>query len=161
MSLSTTVTLSLKATLKSVLDLVSADAPLSYAFSKALATGTGSGLADAIFSDHRAVSEGADLDLKGALKDATGAAFTPAKLKMALIFAKTTNVANLKIGGDAASVPLFGDPTDVLLLPPGGLFFWLAPVAGVAVTATTGDILQIDSTTVTDEYDVVLIGTSA
>ena len=61
-------------------------------------------------------------------------------------------------------VPLFLAASDGLDVKPGGCFLWLAPDAtGVAVTAGTGDLINIanssSGTSVT--YDVVIIGASA
>jgi hypothetical protein len=61
-------------------------------------------------------------------------------------------------------VPLFLAASDGIDVPPGGVFLWACPADGkVTVTASTGDLLNIDNsgagTSVT--YDVVIIGCSA
>lgn len=152
--------------LQSALDLVTSSAPLQLKHTVDLADGVGAAQADMIWSDQRtiAASTTEDLDLAGALLDAFGAAFTPAKVKAVIVRAASGNTNNVVVGGDAAAVPIFADPTDTVAVQPGGIFVLVAPgLAGYAVTATTGDIIQVANsgagTTVT--YDIVIIGTSS
>jgi hypothetical protein len=51
--------------------------------------------------------------------------------------------AVLQVGGDAASVPLFGAVADFLIVQAGGILLVTAPVDGYAVTGSTGDIVQL------------------
>lgn len=164
--LTTRIAVTLDAALTSALDLVSPSAALVKKYTKSLASGVGADQADRIFSDTRtiAASTAEDLDLSGSLLDALGGTFILVKVKLIMIVAAAANTNSLKIGGDAASIPLFGAVADFIVLPPGGVFLWTAPAAaGLAVTATTGDILQVENggagTSVT--YDVIIIGTSA
>ena len=104
-----------------------------------------------------------DLDLQGSLLDALGAAFTPAKLKCVYIESATANTTNLTLFGDAASVPILNTAATTTTLLPGGLFFICnPPLAGIAVTAATADIIQITNASgATATVNVVLIGTSS
>jgi hypothetical protein len=133
-------------------------------FSLSLSSGTGASAADKIFSEQRTIAASGtyDLDLQGSLTDGLGAAFTPAKIKCLAVFAAAGNTNDVQVGGDTASVPLFGAVADYISVKPGGVLILCHPGAGFAVTATTGDILQFanssSGTSVT--YDVIVIGTS-
>lgn len=166
MALDTTVQLNVNALLYNALDLGVASAPLIKSYVIAMATGTGTGQADKIFHDTRTLTASGteDLDLAGVLTDPFGAALTFAKLKAVLIKAADANTNNVVLSRPAANgVPLFSAASDAISILPGGVFCWVAPGAGVTVTAGTGDLLTFTnsagSTSVT--YDVVLIGTSA
>lgn len=167
MPLTTTIDLGVSATLTSALDLVTAAAPLAYSKRTTLATGTGAGQADRVWSDNRTIAASGteDLDLAGVLTDAFGAAFTLVKLKAVLIVASAANTNSVRVTRPATNgVPIFLAAADGLDVVPGGTFLWVAPnAAAVTVTAATGDLLTVSNsssgTSVT--YDVVIIGTSA
>jgi hypothetical protein len=167
MALSTTLTAQLVANLTSALDLVTAAAPLSWSRQVTLATGTGANQADRIWSDTRTIAASAtdSLDLAGSLTDALGAAFTPARIKGLLVAAAAANTNNVNVNRPASNgVPLFLAAGHGIPVRPGGMFMWVAPdVTGVAVTAGTGDLIDIANsgagTSVT--YDIVIIGASA
>lgn len=132
-----------------------------------LTDGTASNKADRIFADQRSInaSSSENLDLAGALADPYGATITFAKVKAILVRAATTNGGNIVVGGaaSAAFVGPFGDSSDVLEIPAGGVAMLAAPAGGWPVTATTADILKIanDDSGAAGVYDVVIIGTSA
>ena len=166
MALSTRLHLTLAADLTSALDLATASVPLSISKTIEMATGTSTGLADKVFHDQRTLTASAteDLDLAGSLTDSLGTALTIVKLKALYIFAASANTNNVVLSRPAANgVPLFSAASDAISVLPGGILLWVAPGAGVTVTAATGDLLTITnsagSTSVT--YDVVIIGTSA
>ena len=105
-----------------------------------------------------------NLDLAGGLTDAFGVTLTFAKIKaIAIHNLSVTPGEVLKIGGHAsAAFPLFDNATDIYPLGPNGIFFiWEPSLAGKVVTATTADLLKIDSGAATIQYDIVIIGTSA
>ncbi|MBA2627185.1 MAG: hypothetical protein H0U85_04180 [Gemmatimonadales bacterium] len=164
MSLTARIAVSLTATLTSALDLVTSNSPTTVHHTQDFADGAGLDQASRVFSDQRtlAASAAEDLDLAGgSLSDAFGAALTFTKLKAVMIRAAKGNTNSVLVGGDAASIPIFGAVNDVIAIPPGGVFLITAPTAaGFTVTAATGDILQVANggagTAVT--YDVVLIG---
>lgn len=104
------------------------------------------------------------LDLSGGLTDAFGDAATFAKVKCVYIANKNTTAGDsVKIGGDSNAFLLFDAANDVYELGPGGVFLvWEPCLAGLPVTAGTGDILKIvnqSSNTVT--LDIVITGTSS
>lgn len=147
-------------------DLQTASAPLSLSQRIRLATGTGSSQADLMFTDTRTISASGteDLDLKGSLLTPLGQAFTPAKLKAIIVVAASGNTNNVNVTRSSSNgVPFLGAAGDLVPVLPGGVFAWVAPGAGVTVTAGTGDLITVanssSGTSVT--YDVVLIGTSA
>jgi hypothetical protein len=167
MTLNSTVTVSVQANLTSVLDLVTATAPLSTRVNKVLTSGTGANQADLVFSDTRtlAASANEDLDLAGALSSAFGSTLTFAKVKLVYIAAASGNTNSVRVTRPASNgVPLFLAASDGLDVRPGGVFLWMAPDAtAVTVTAGTGDLINVanssSGTSVT--YDVVILGTSA
>lgn len=120
------------------------------------------GKLDLLFSDTRTLAGSAneDLDLAGALTDAFGATLAMAELVVLFVKAKsganTINVTRPASNG----VPIFlaaGDGVPVLQ----GEYFLFVSQKGVAVTAGTGDKLNITNTgsgNVT--YDIVALGRS-
>lgn len=167
MSLTTVVSLLLQATQTKTADLSQPmdSAQISGNFS--WASGTGANQADLVFHDTRtlALSTAEDLDLAGGgLTDQFGTALAFAKVKALLIKSAAANGGNLEVGGDTASVPLFGAAADFIIVKPGGYLFLVAPAAaGYAVTPTSADIIQIANAdgAASATYDIVIIGTSA
>lgn len=170
MSLTTKLTVNLSAALTSAQDLASASVPLSLRQIVELADGTGAGHADRIFHDRRtlAASTSESLDLAGGLTDPLGASLTFARIKLMLIRAAAANTNNVLVGGAASNgfATFTADPTDKLVVRPGTTLLLATSdidATGYAVTAATGDLLQVANsaagTPVT--YDIVLIGASA
>jgi len=164
-SLTSSVNLRLNSTLTGTVGLATASVPLDQPYSKTFANGVGASQADKVYTTQLSITTGAttDLDLQGSLLDALGAAFTPAKLKCVYIESATANTTNLTLFGDAASVPILNTAATTTTLLPGGLFFMCnPPLAGIAVTAATADIIQITNASgATATVNVVLIGTSS
>jgi hypothetical protein len=166
MALSATIQAKINASHTNVLDLGTATFPLSVIQSLALTDGTGADQADRIFSDTRTLSASAteDLDLSGSLTNAYGTV-TFARIKAILVIADSANTNNVNVTRPASNgVPLFLAAGDGLPVRPGGIFMWACSDAtGVAVTASTGDLITLTnsagSTSVT--YTVIIIGASA
>lgn len=170
MPLTSRLNLTVSANLTTALDLVTAQAPLLKTYETVLATGTGAGQADRVFSDTRtlAASGTEDLDLAGVLTDAFGATVTFVKIKALIISAAAGNTNNVLVGGVAAGVASIITPaaTGIVVVRPGATFAVLAGVGdatGYAVTATTADLLHIANSAAgtSVSYDVIVIGTSA
>jgi len=166
MTMQTTIDVNLAAVLATALDLGSAQYSPVINKRISLATGTGAQQADQIFTDTRTVAaSGTDpLDLAGSLTGPLGGVLTFVKLKAILVRAAAGNANNVRVNRPATNgVPLFLAASDAIDVLPGGLFLWVAPGAGVTVTAATGDVINCDNsgsgTSVT--YDVAIIGTSA
>jgi hypothetical protein len=153
--------------LTTALDMGTGRAPQSLSKSMSLASGTGAGKADRIFSDRRtlAASASESLDLAGVLLDVFGATITFARIKGLIIAAGNTNDV---VVGAAASTPwatLLG-ATHTLTLRPGAFVAvgtGVADAVGYAVTASTGDLLKVANSggTTGVTYDVHIIGASA
>ena len=166
MPLDTKISVRVKATHTRALDLGTATLPLEKLVEIALATGTGTSQADYMFTDTRtiAASSNEDLDLAAALSDAFGTTLTFVKVKAILIKAADGNTNNVRVTRPASNgVPLFLAASDGLDVTPGGVFLFIAPGAGVTVTAATGDLINVanSSSGSSVTYDVIIIGTSA
>lgn len=166
MPLTATLAASVIADQSAAIDLGTVAFPLRKYATATLANGTGANQVDRLWTDTRTVAgSGTDaLDLAGSLVDAFGTTITFVKLKAVLITAAAGNTNNVRVNRPASnSVPLFLAAADGIDVLPGGLFMWVAPGAGITVTPTTGDLLNVDNsgagTSVT--YDIVLVGTSA
>jgi len=168
MALSTELYLKLTATLTGTADLVTPSAPLTLANFTTLTSGTGDHAADMMWSDTRTLSASAteDLDLAGSLSPHVGTGtLTFARIKLLYFAAASGNTNNVNITRPASNgVPWMLAAGDGFPLVPDGKFVWVAPnAAGIAVTASTGDLITVTnsagSTSVT--YDVVIIGASA
>lgn len=164
MTLTTRVAVTISAALTSALDLVTAGAPAVVKFVLDLAHGSGANQANKVFTDQRtiAASTTEDLDLNGGgLLDALGTVLVFAQVRVLYIKAAIANVNNITLFGDANSVPILGTAATTVTLKPGGIFLFVDPsAAGVAVTAGTGDIIQVANagagTSVV--YDIIIVG---
>jgi hypothetical protein len=170
MPLTSRFSLAVNANLTSALDLVTGSAPLLKTYETILATGTGAGQADKVFSDTRtlAASGTEDLDLAGVLTDAFGATITFARIKVLIVSAAAANTNNVLVGGVAAGLSTLIVPqtTGIVTVRPGATFAVVcgqADATGYVVTATTADLLHIANsaagTSVT--YDIIIVGASA
>lgn len=169
MALTSRLSVAVNAEQTSALDLTTASAPVAWARQVALATGTGAGQADLIFSDTRtlAASDTEDLTLTADLTGAFGATLTFVKVKALAIAAAAGNTNNVVVGAATSNAwATLLNSTGTVTLRPGAFFVAVAGIAdatGWAVTASTGDLLKVansaGSTGVT--YDIVVIGTSA
>ena len=166
MALTTDLLVRLSAALTSPLDLVTAAAPLDLTTRIQLASGTGAGAADMLWSDTRTLAASAteDLDLAASLTGPLGGTLTFAKVKLLYVTAAAGNTNDVVVSRAAAGIPLFAATGDSLPVKPGGCLLWCAPNAtGVAVTATTADTVTVTNsaggTGVT--YSIVVIGASA
>lgn len=162
----TKLAVSLDTVQTNALDLLTGRAPVELLKEISLGSGTGAQQVDRLFTDRRTLAASAteNLDLAGVLSDAFGAALTFAKLKAILVIADSANTNNVNVIREATNgVPAFLTAGDGVPVLPGGVFLWVAPGAGVTVTAGTGDLLTFTNsaagTSVT--YDVYLLGTSA
>lgn len=165
-SLKSRVELKVTGTLTNTLDLNEASAPLAALRTQDFANGVGASQANVIWSDRRTVNASTTEDLDfagGGLTDAFGAAVAPAKIRAVIITSAAANVQNITLFGDANSVPLLNTAATTVTLQPGGMYVFTAPAtAGVAVTAGTGDIIQVaNGAGVAITYDIIVIGTSS
>jgi len=140
--------------LNTVVDALSISASVNWTF------GTGANQANLLWHDKRSVTEaGENLNLYdgGVLKTAFGTLLTMTALKMVYIKNQDESLT-LLVGGATNGVPLFSDDSDILEIPPGGVFFWTCPTAA-GIDVTVNKNLKLDvKTTGTIEYDIVLLG---
>jgi hypothetical protein len=165
MSLTSRIRISVDALYMKQLDLGVAEDTFKYGKMITLLDGVGNGNADLLFHDQRtiAISGNEDLDLFGSLSNEFGVILSIAKLKALFIVAADLNTNNVRVTRPATlSFPLFLTTSDAIDVQPGGAFVFIAPNAGVTVSAGS-DVVNIANsgagTTVT--YDVVIIGASA
>lgn len=173
MALQTDVTLRIKGTATTALDMAmtratTIDKTLSGA---SLSSGTGVGQADVIWADEATLAGSAStvLDLiGGGLIDINGAAFAPAKIKLIYVEADAANNLsnNLQLIATASTgVPFLLALSNGIVIKPGGCALLYAPtLAGLAtVTATTGDNITLTNGAATNTitYRIVIVGTSA
>jgi hypothetical protein len=130
-------------------------------YEKVLANGTSDGQIDRVHSEALSVTTTpTDYDLSGSLTSDTGAGTTSFVDLSLIIITNDSSSGDLQVGGDAASIPIMGAAADYILVKPGGIFVWYAP-AGLAVTNSTADVLQIASSTGTVTGKMILAGRSA
>lgn len=131
-------------------------------------SGTTDNKQDLIWSDRRTlVATSEQLDLAGVLTAALGgSAITMVEVRgIAIVNRATSATSRLKLGAGAnpSFAGLFVATGDIILIPASGLFLWHAPLdgGGLTVTASTGDMLTLDSAAATITYDIVVWGVSA
>jgi hypothetical protein len=159
------VSISVEAQMDDVLDIGTAMYPVVFSAVSPFTDGTGANQAKKIFTDTRTLSASAaeSLDLYGSLVDAYGVTMNAAKLKAIVVTAAAANTNNVQVTRPASNgVPLFMAASDGIALTPGASFCAVFPDAnGVAVTASTGDLITFTnsagSTSVT--YTLILIYT--
>ena len=165
MSANVTVSLALAGVLDTVLDIGTAQHQISYSPSWPLTDGTGANNIAQVWTDNRtlAASASEQLDLNGVLTNAFGASVTLTKVKALVVRAAAGNTNDVVVGGAASNgfATMFGAATHTLKVKPGGVMVLVAPDAnGYAVTAGTGDLLQVANggagTSVS--YDILILG---
>lgn len=163
MTLVTKANIRVHTDLQNPLDLVTPVAPQLFSYVLDMTSGVGLNQADTVWSDRRslAASTTDSLDMAGALTTALGVAFTPARIKGIIL--RNRGAQNLALTRPANGVPWLTAAGDSIIVVPGGLQLWLAPTAaGIAVTAGTGDLIDVvNGAGVTVDYDIVIIGASA
>ena len=159
------VSIKVSAEIADVLDIATATMPVEFDAASVFTDGTGANQAKKIWHDTRTLSASAteSLDLYGGLTDAFGTTLNFAKIKAVVITAASGNTNSVQVTRPASNgVPLFMAASDGIALTPGASFAAVFPDAnGIAVTASTGDLLTLTnsagSTSVT--YTIIVIGT--
>lgn len=131
-------------------------------FAAELANGTADGEMNRVYSAAVALTTTpTDVDLSGALSSVLATGTTVSFVDLVGVFIVNTSTSgNIEVGGDANGVPAFGATNDIIRVLPGGCIFWYAPT-GVAVTNSTGDILQLAASTGTVNCKIVIWGRNA
>ncbi len=165
-SLTTRAQVQLSATLTNTSGLQTASAPLSVIKTVDLANGIALNQANVLYSATFAISTSATQSLDfagGGLLDAFGNAVGPAKIKCVYLGASPNNSTIVTAMGDTNNIPLLNTKATTFTLPPGAVFLYCDPsLAGIAVTAGTGDIIKlVNAAGATANVDVVVVGTSS
>ncbi len=164
MTLSLQATLKLNSELTSPLDLSTPTSALNFARQMGFTTGAGAKQADLIWGDRRTINASStdSLDLAGSLTGPFGNSLTFARIKLLIVAAATGNTNNVNVTRPSSNgVPWALAAGDGFPVVPGGLFLWYAPsAAGVAVTAGTGDLIDLVNSGAgsTVEYEIVIVG---
>lgn len=130
-----------------------------------LLNGTADGQIDRVLSaSGNATTTAIDFDLQGAITSPLNAqAIT--MTEVVGFFIQNTGVAGtdppLRVGGDPNGIPWAADKSDAALIPAGGCMFFYAGPAGIAVTAGTGDIIQIFTGSGDTDFKLIVFGRSA
>lgn len=144
-----TSTLSIKCVtaLTRTVDFGTSKLPITIGADTTVASGTSAGACDTVYAleaEVIAASGTLDIDLSAALTDPLGGAAVFAKVDAIILKASLSNTNNIHIGGDSAGIgTLFGNVADYIVVKPGGMIAIWGGGSGYAITATTGDILQI------------------
>lgn len=164
MSLTTSLSLNLRALLVSALDLSNVVCDLTIPRQIALADGAGVNAANLVYQDTVTLAGGGEtlLDLT-ALTDALGQAVSFARLKLIYLRNKSVTAGDVLQLGGAVSNGLdtlyVGTDAGQLVGPDGTALLVNPSAAGWAVTASTADILRIGNPGANAiECDIVLIG---
>lgn len=167
-TLTTAISLSLRASLQGTGDFSTPTSEIVKAITDSLANGTGLDSANLVFADQRALAGSAteNLDLSGALTNDLGETVVFARAKAILVELVTATAGYTLLVGGAASnqfATIFGDATDKLVVRGGGFaLLWAPDVTAYAVTAATGDLLKIDNPNAgAITYNIIIIGASA
>jgi hypothetical protein len=169
MPLTSRVTVELTGLLTAALDFTTPSSSVDIRQQFDLASGTGAGQADKIWTDQRTLTASSteDLDLAGVLTDAFGATITLARVKAILVRAAAANVNNVVVGGASATqwAALLGT-TGTVTLRPGALFVAAAGVAdatGYVTAAGATDFLKVANSGAGSSvvYDIAIVGCSA
>lgn len=123
--------------------------------------GVGSGQFNRHFFDTRQTAGNDDLDLSGVLVDVFGTLLAFTSIVGLIIIPKSTNTANLLVGGGANpwAAP-WGAVGDIIKVPPNGLLALFGfDATGIGpVVAGTGDILRVAAAAGTVDYDIGILG---
>lgn len=127
-----------------------------FAYDKTFLSGNGTSQFDRVYSEQASASSA--LDFSNAVLDAGGTAL--GATKVTILAAQCLGNAStdvMRVGEDAASVPIFNLPASYATLGPGGLFLAINPV-GWAITASTADIVDVNHTTGTWDHKSLIVG---
>ncbi len=140
-----------------------------------LADGTTTSTADEVYVFAETITAAAhtNLDLTNLdQKDSAGTSLRTISLdNVKAVLVKNTNTAGttgyITIGGGtdggaaadawAGVTTPFAADSDIVNIPPGGLFQWYSPVGGT-VTNTSADVLHLGAVTANQAYEIVIVG---
>lgn len=167
MALTSTINLSVSAQQTLARDLCTASAPLSLTYTNPLATGTGAGKADLIFSDTFTISASAntELDLNSLAGGALGETSAFVAVKAIIVTALAANTNSIVIGNASATQFLgpLGAAVHTVAVPPGGMFaVSRSDATGWTVSGTVKLLRLANSSSGTSVTgSIIIIGASA
>lgn len=166
MSVSGKVSVTINLTETKTQDAVTASAPFAQSVAWAIANGTAAGKADRVWTGTHtlAASASEDLDLSGSLATVLGTTFVTVKCKLLFLFNRATSPGAITAGrGASGGWTWISAVSAGVVIPSNGFVCWCAQTDGVAVVATTADLVHIaaDATAGTYTYDIAVVGTSA
>jgi hypothetical protein len=131
-------------------------------FDKLLQGGTGQNQLNKAYIDNRAYASATAIDHDlVTFTDKYGVANTLTTMKLLALQPKnTTSGEQWQLGGDAANIICFGAVGDYLKVGPAGLILVVDPIDGIAVTATTADIMQVTPPTATNPVATLIVAGS-
>lgn len=122
--------------------------------------GSGANAANQVYQANRTLSSGSDsVDLAGTLTDSYGT--TVALVRVKAIYLKNTDTNTITFG--AGSNPFVGllNSTGTITLKPGAFVLMASPdAAGWAVTASTGDLINVSGTG-SGTYSIAVLGATS
>lgn len=145
---------------------VAAD-PREFARNFVFAQGVLAGQADLGWADTRSLVGSAteDIDVAGVLTAGLGGTITMAKLCLVYVITDPANLNDLIVSRPASNgVPIFSAAGDAVIMKPGDVFVrGGTSLAGIAVTAGTGDLITFTNAAPTNtiSYSVALVGRSS
>jgi len=172
-TLAATLSASLAWTQINTLDLSTVVDSATLGPSSSITDGTGANQANLLWHDKRTIAASAndDIDLYGVLEDVFGGAVNFAVVKGLLIAnlgvsaatpvptaGETLTIGAATVGTEFDSI-FAGVGTSKLVLHSGGILFLSSPIDGLAVVATTADILRISNVGASSiDYSIAIIG---
>lgn len=161
-TLSAKLTIQANSRFVEALDLSNPTDVLALDLSQSFTAGAGNKQVTKLFHDTRTLADGAteNLDLAGVLVDPYGSTITFTAVK-AIVFKNKSTTQTFSVGGAATAqfINWVADASDIVKVPPEGVFVLTAPNAGFAVTATTGDLFKVaNSAGAAADYQVWIIG---
>lgn len=162
--LNTAIRISLSAKQTKSADLEIASSKITEALAFAFSDGAGIDQANLVWKDVRtlAASANEDIDLSGSLTDIYGESVIFARIRAILVAAPRANVNNVNVTRpDSNGAPIFLAAGDGLEVRPGGCFLWVSPDAtGTAITAGTGDLINIANSAGSSavDYTIIVLG---
>ncbi len=146
---------------KKAIDLATTLDELKINASHDWAFGTGANQVNVMWHDSRTTDdtgETHDIYAGGSLVNSFGDALTMEAIKICFI-RNTHATLTLEILGTAVTgLDIVTDPSDIIELPPGGIFYWDCPTAAGIDTTTNLSLKFACKTAATISYDVLIAG---
>lgn len=130
-----------------------------------VSAGTGADQGNLLWSDKRTLGSSATeaLDFAGSLSSLFGTNVF-AKVRAIAMYAAATNTTSLTVSRPASNgLPFLSAGADALTLGPGDMFMLTRrAAAGIAVSAGTGDLIQVDNGSgASADYYIAVLGSDA